>query len=433
MKQTLFYIPLEIDGYPLFGWGVLLAVWAVVSVVVLATLLRRHGPNAETLGYIPLLGLIGLVIAVVLPAISESQGLPIRGYGVMLLLALVASVALALVRAKRRGLDPEMINSLGLWLITSGIAGARIFYIVEYPEQYFHGDWRETLSSIVNLAQGGLVVYGSIFGGGLAMIVFVYRNRLPGLALADLVIPSVLLGVAIGRLGCFLNGCCYGGACELPWAVEFPFGSPPHIRQVQEGSIYLHGLKLKAGPRDEALVAAVETGSDAAGAGVVAGQQIVEVDGLPVTNLAEAESLLLRYRSSGERVSLVTSDSSHPKTWTLKSPETSAPIHPAQLYSTLDGLLICLFLLAYDPFKRRDGELLAWAATIYPITRFLMEIIRTDEGPVFGTTLSISQNISLLILAGVAIFWWYLSRQPRKIAWPVRSAPMTAAPVWRAT
>ena len=49
--------------------------------------------------------------------------------------------------------------------------------------------------------------------------------------------------------------------------------------------------------------------------------------------------------------------------------------------------------------------MLAWAATIYPITRFLMEIIRTDEGPVFGTTLSISQNISLLILAGVAIFW----------------------------
>ncbi len=85
--------------------------------------------------------------------------------------------------------------------------------------------------------------------------------------------------------------------------------------------------------------------------------------------------------------------------------------------------MICLFLLAYEPFKRRDGELLAWAATIYPVTRFLMEIIRTDEGPVFGTTLSISQNISLLILACVAVFWWYLSRQPRKIVWPDQFAP----------
>ena len=419
MKQTLFYVPLEIAGYPLFGWGILLAAWAVVSVVVLATLLRRQGPNAETLGYIPLLGLVGLVIAFVLPAISESQGLPIRGYGVMLLLALVASVGLALVRAKHRGVDPELINSLGLWLITSGIAGARIFYIVEYPQQYFHGDWRETLGSIVNLAQGGLVVYGSIFGGGLAMIVFVYRHRLPGLALADLVIPSVLLGVAIGRLGCFLNGCCFGGVCELPWAVEFPFASPPHVRQVQEGLIYLHGLKLRAGPRGEAVIEAVEPGSGAERAGVLAGERIVEVDGLLTPTLAEAESLLLRTNGLGQSVSLVTDDSPRPKSWRLTSPEMSAPVHPAQLYSTVDGLLICLFLLAYDPFKRRDGDLLAWAATIYPVTRFLMEIIRTDEGPVFGTTLSISQNISLLILAGVAIFWWYLSRQPRHIAWPV--------------
>ena len=174
-------------------------------------------------------------------------------------------------------------------MITSGIAGAKIFYIVEYPQQYFHGDWRKTLGSIVNLAQGGLVVYGSIFGGGLALIIFVYRNRLPGLALADLIIPSVLLGVAIGRLGCFLNGCCFGGACELPWAVELPFGSPPHVRQVQEGLVYLHGLKIKAGPHGEPIVDAVEPGSAAAGTGVRAGQRIVEIDGLPATNVVEAE------------------------------------------------------------------------------------------------------------------------------------------------
>jgi phosphatidylglycerol---prolipoprotein diacylglyceryl transferase len=202
---------------------------------------------------------------------------------------------------------------------------------------------------------------------------------------------------------------------------------------VQDGSIYLHGLKLKAGPRGEALIAAVEPGSDAARSGVLAGQRIVDVNGLLVTSLAEAERLLLRTGDLGQTVSLVTADSPRPKIWTVSSSETSSPIHPAQLYSTMDGLLICLFLLAYDPFKRRDGELLAWAATIYPITRFLMEIIRTDEGPVFGTTLSISQNISLLILAGVGIFWWYLSRQPRKIAWPVRAvAHATTAPAFRA-
>ncbi len=152
------------------------------------------------------------------------------------------------------------------------------------------------------------------------MIAFVYRHRLPGLALADLVIPSVLLGVAIGRLGCFLNGCCFGGACELPWAVEFPFGSPPHVRQVQECTVYLHGLKLKAGPRGEALISAVEPGSSAALAGVSAGQRIVEVNGLLATTLEEAEALLLRVNGLGQSLSLVTNDSPRPKIWKIVAP-----------------------------------------------------------------------------------------------------------------
>ena len=106
----------------------------------------------------------------------------------------------------------------------------------------------------------------------------------------------------------------------------------------------------------------------------------------------------------------------------LGAPQSSLPVHPAQLYSAVDALLLCLFLLAYYPYRRRDGEVFALMVTIHPIARFLQEIIRTDESAVFGTGLSISQNISLLMLVGAAGLWLYLTRLPRRVVWPLHTA-----------
>ena len=107
MLQTLFYIPAQLAGYPLFGFGLLLAVWAVASVGVLAYLAWRQGFNADTWGYVPILLLIGAIIWWVLPAICEPQGLPIHGYGVMMLLAVVAATLLAAWRAHAWGSIPR--------------------------------------------------------------------------------------------------------------------------------------------------------------------------------------------------------------------------------------------------------------------------------------------------------------------------------------
>ncbi len=245
MLQTLFYIPDMLFGLPLFGFGLLLAVWAVASVVILAWQLSRHGVNEETLGFVPLLALIGAAILWLLPALlehrpsGEVRGLPIRGYGVMLLLGVVAAVALAVRLAKKRGFDPEMIYSLALWLLGGGIIGARLFYVIEYWDVQFLQHTEDggvniwgTLAAVANVAQGGLVVYGSFVGGAISTIWFLRRNRLPVLQMCDLVAPGVMLGLAIGRIGCFLNGCCFGGVSDVPWAVEFPISSPPAKRQM---------------------------------------------------------------------------------------------------------------------------------------------------------------------------------------------------------
>ena len=229
MCQTLFFIPATFAGYPVFGPGLLLAVWAVVSVGVLARLAWRQGWNADTWGYVPILLLIGAIIRWVLPALCEPQGLPIRGYGVMNMLAVIAGTLLAAWRAKRVGLDPDLMFSLIFWMLVPGIIGARAFYVIEYwKPQYWPaytnpgGGLGPLLAAIVNIPRGGLVIYGAFFGGVAGLLLFVRKHRLPLLALCDLIAPSMALGLAIGRIGCLMNGCCFGAVCDYPWAITFP-------------------------------------------------------------------------------------------------------------------------------------------------------------------------------------------------------------------
>lgn len=427
MFQTLFYIPREVFGRPLFGAGVLLALWAVASVVLIAWLVYKQGFNADTKGWLPLLGIMGLVIWLVVPGISDERGLPIRGYGVMLLLGVVAGVSLALHRAERWGIDREVIFSLAFWMFVSGMVGARLFYVIEYWPEYRSDSVWTTLILIGNMTRGGLVVYGALLSVGLTLFIFVRHHRLPGLALGDLVAPSMALGLALGRLGCFLNGCCYGGTCDLPWSVQFPAGSPPFERQLQTGKVQLHGLDLRGDGHGRAIIHGVQPGSAAAKLGLRAGQTILAVDHEKVESLDEARHLLEQVQA-GERVRIVTTQSRKSKTWKVSSePQRSLAVHPAQLYAALDAGLLCLLLIALTPYRRRDGEVVAWMLTLHPISRFLLEIIRTDESGMFGTGLSISQLISLGLLALAAILWWYILRQPVGTAWPLASRGDQAA------
>jgi phosphatidylglycerol---prolipoprotein diacylglyceryl transferase len=436
MLQTLFHIPAQVAGYPVFGFGLLLAVWAVASVVTLAVLVRRQGFNADTRGYVWILLVIGAIIAWLLPAISERTpdgarlGPPIRGYGVMMLLAVVAGTLLAVWRGRRRGLDPDLIFSLVLWMIVPGIVGARAFYVIEYWDDTYvklytgpHGSLAALLAGVLNVTEGGLVVYGSFFGGVLGILLFIRKHRLPLLALCDLMAPAMLLGLAIGRIGCLLNGCCFGAVCDHPLAIRFPAGSPAYMAQVQRGQMY--GFTLSGNPKAKScVVLAVDPKRPAAPAGLKAGDLLESINGFQICTNGNALAAIEKAFHEGESLDIRVKDRPAIVVPAVEPPRQSLAVQPAQPLSTIDALLLCLLLLAYDPFRRRDGELFAVMMSIYPITRFLIEGLRTDEAGVLGTTLSIGQCVSLLLLLVAGVLWWYILRQPKGLAFPTRVFPL---------
>lgn len=416
MCSELFRIPYELGGVPIFGFGLLLAIWALASAITLFNLMRHKASAGEVLGSLPVLLLLGAAIYL-LPRIFP-DGLPVRGYGVMLLVGIVSGVGMAMHRAHQGGLEPERILSLAIWMVVCGVIGARLFYVIEYWDQSFAGKSpRETLLGIVNVPEGGLVIYGGFVGAMVGFYIFVRKNKLPLFAMADLIAPCMMIGLAFGRIGCLLNGCCYGGPTDLPWHVTFPKFSPPYADQASRGE--MHGFRIGSEDNQPAIVTSVDSDSPAADAGLKLDDSITAINGVQVASPWDAKRRLLELFQSEKPIRLSLRDGRTISLPAVTLPERSRPVHPTQVYSAIDAGILGWLLWSFFPLRRRDGEGIALMLTIHPITRFLLEIIRTDEPAVFGTGMSISQNVSILLLACAAGLWWYLSRQPRDVTWPL--------------
>ncbi len=414
MCSELFRIPLDWLSAPALGGisiGVLLALALVVGIVKLLMWGRRTGRTAEAWAYVPGLLLFAAALVFVprwIPAI------PIRGYGVMVLLGSLTGIGMATYRARQNNLSPDAIYALAFSMFLCGIVGARLFFVIEYWETRFQSDdWRQTLFEALKFTEGGLVVYGALIGATLAFFVFTLRHRLPPLALADLIAPSLLAGLAFGRIGCLLNGCCYGGESTQAWAVTFPPESMPYMEQVATGRTY--GIKLveSAGKEPGLTIATVDAKSVAANQGLHAGTKIISLNGQPIQSFDQAQQIFITAFSQNLPLQLKNAEGqSFQLLATSPPPARSRPVHPTQIYSAVHAALLSWVLWSFYPFRRRDGQVTALMLTVYPVSRFLLEIIRIDESAVFGTGLSISQNISIAIFLGAIALWVYLSRQP---------------------
>jgi phosphatidylglycerol:prolipoprotein diacylglycerol transferase len=139
---------------------------------------------------------------------------PVYSYGVFVLLGFLAAYLVARRRAERYGLSQAELADAVFWSLVFGILGGRIGFILQELPYY-----REHPDELWSLHFSGLTSFGGILGGFLFLCFFAWKRRKPVRSILDMASAPALLGHAIGRVGCLLNGCCYGGACDLPWAV----------------------------------------------------------------------------------------------------------------------------------------------------------------------------------------------------------------------
>lgn len=159
----------------------------------------------------------------------------------MLALGFLAGFWTASRRGLRDGIAPEKIMDLGPWLIVGGIVGARTLYVVTYWQESFAN---QPFSEIFMVQHGGLVYYGGLIGSSLGCVIYARLKKIPHWKLTDALAPSIALGYVFGRIGCLLNGCCYGQACVLPWAIHFPQGHETYPHGVHPTQIYDSLLNL---------------------------------------------------------------------------------------------------------------------------------------------------------------------------------------------
>jgi phosphatidylglycerol:prolipoprotein diacylglycerol transferase len=172
----------------------------------------------------------------------------ITWYGIMVASGFLAGLWTAGRRSLLQGVSPDRVYDLGLSLMVGSIVGARALYVITFWRQEFADDF----SKVFKVWEGGLVYYGGLIGASLAVIIYTRLKKLPLWKIADVLAPSIALGYAFGRIGCLMNGCCYGRACSLPWAITFPaankggapVGVPVHPTEIYESllSLCLYGF-----------------------------------------------------------------------------------------------------------------------------------------------------------------------------------------------
>jgi phosphatidylglycerol:prolipoprotein diacylglycerol transferase len=296
--------------------------------------------------------------------------LPVYGYGLMLVLGVWCAIELARRLAIRFGMNGDDFATLGLLALFSGVVGARLSHILENLDVYTDADRSvlENLKAAVNLSNGGLTFYGGFLFATAVLIGYGKWKKIPIRRGMDVVAPCLMVGLMFGRVGCLLNGCCWGGVCDpdrVPWALTFPYDSPPHEHHVETGQI-------KVGFGEDQLPPTLV-------------ERVPLVDGSSIQRLVPARTV-----------------AADPSLAALAKQQRSLPVHPTQIYSVLNAALILaatLLLLMMRPVPLRVfGLMLA----MYGPGRFTLELLRVNVEVGAGMTFSMWISIGIAV-AGVAL------------------------------
>ena len=299
--------------------------------------------------------------------------LKIGTFGPMMVIGFLAALLLMRRLSRRACLDPAMITNAALYSLIIGVVGARAFFVVHYFEQF-----REEPLNIFATWHGGLEFLGGLIPAIGFLLFYLHHHKLPVRRYLDIMAIGLMMGLAFGRIGCFLNGCCFGKPTELPWGVRFPYGSFVYISQINPDP---------ARDRSE-----------------------------PHLKLPQDEYLSFRDRHGRWYPKALHELTEQQQYEVTKGRYRCLAVHPTQLYSSANALLLCGILYVFwrkglepissVPVRRRvvrPGSTVALAFVLYGVTRFLLEFVR-DDNPYELGVLTISQILGIvMIVLGVVL------------------------------
>jgi phosphatidylglycerol---prolipoprotein diacylglyceryl transferase len=319
----------------------------------------------------------------------------IYGYGLMLVMGFISGIWLAHWRAKRMGENHETVTVVGILSLVGGIVGARVAFIMQHWSEFSKAN--KGFAGIVDVTSGGLIYYGGVVLGTLLVVIYLYRKRISVRRYLDIVAVSLMVGLAFGRAGCFLNGCCYGGRCSEDWALatRFPMYSKPLLKfdgrdnpfsQGAQGPspVYSHQLEQrtrelhKQGKKDSVALAMSQKF-----------EGLLNPDPALLDPASTGRSILCTHNGKKSYVPmlpLVSPESFTKEQIKIAEASHSLALRPAQALGFFNALLLAALLCAFFRHRRREGQVFAVLLIIYPITRFLLEGIRIDTALHYGLT-----------------------------------------------
>lgn len=300
--------------------------------------------------------------------------LTIKSYGLMMVIGFMAAVFV--IRRLSRDItpNPQFITNAGLYTLIAGVVGARLFYVIHYFDR-FKGDWL----SVFAIWQGGLELLGGVVLAIIVVFFYLWRHKLPIRRYLDILAIGLLIALTFGRIGCFLNGCCFGKPTDKLWGVRFPYGSFAYSSQVRPNPQRNRPEPQLELPDEFFIYSYNET--------------------VPTKILKPYEQLTQQQKNMVDY-----------------GPYRCLHVHPTELYSSANALLCSVLLYL---FRRRSqnasksknskklfakpGSTFALMFILYGIMRFFIEFLRDDNPFEYGRWAfykgaTVSQNLGIYMV-----------------------------------
>jgi phosphatidylglycerol:prolipoprotein diacylglycerol transferase len=312
--------------------------------------------------------------------------LTVKSYGLAMVIGFL--MAVTIIRRLSRDItpNPQLITNAALYSLIGGVVGARLFYVVHYFNQF-----RDNLLSIFYIWKGGLELLGGVLLTIVIIAFYLRYHKLPIRQYLDILAIGLMLALVFGRIGCFLNGCCFGKPTNLPWAVRFPYNSFAYCSQVNPNP-----QRNRPAPRLQ----------------------------LPYEYFSYTDEDGLRYLKPYQDLT------AEQKAEVSTGKYRCLPVHPTQLYESAAAAVACLLLYLFwrrtrnaessgspKRFLARPGQTFGLMFVLYAVTRFFIEFLRDDNPFEFGLWLTISQSISIFMLVfGVILMAVFQRMKPDNIS-----------------